>query len=185
MRKVEVPVYKFEELSEEVQEALKEGSKAEGISEAVKDFIEERLAASGLKNLMVDDFSIGDENQENYIKVSGAMTDSLVKWEDEDDFNELSPLITFCLLDEEDIEEDTNKFGISVGGTDMTDEDKEAARDFIEFKLDDILDLIMDTVSEMMDEDQFETDEAKVLEYLNQYEYLVDGTAFSEEEYVK
>jgi hypothetical protein len=183
MRKVEVPVYKFDELSEEVQEALKEGSKAEGISEAVKDFIEERLVQYGLKSIMVDDFSINADDEDDYIKISGALTDALKMWEDDEDFSELVSDISFCLLDEEDANEDTNPFGICVGGDGMSDDNKSDAKEFIEEQLENICaKVISETVGAM---DTFEADEEKVLEYLNQYEFLADGTAFSEEEYVK
>ena len=186
MRKVEVSVYKFDELSEEVKEALIEGSASVGIRDSIEDMIESKLAGYGLKSLIIDDFSIGDDDQDDFITLSGALSDNLRQWENDEDFEEYIDSIKFCLLDEEDVDEDSNPFGISLGGDDMTEEDQEAARSFIDEKLTDIVDKIISDVREAMDvEDSFDVDEAKVMEYLRGFEYFVDGTAFDADEHVK
>lgn len=189
MRKIELPIFKFEELSQDIKEKLYEGTKdivleekMDEINSKVEEFVKEELKARNL-GFEVNGIEIQDDEDNSYVNLEGNISEGIKQWDDEEDFFEFIPLIKKAELSINDGEYVLNMKYVEEN---VEDEDGEDIEGFIMGKVaetcSELIALGLEYKATLIEE--FEASELQSLldEKLNEFEYFKDGTVFDQEE---
>lgn len=183
MRTVSVNIYKFDELSEEIQEALIEQALAEfDLNDDIEEFMDSKLGQMGLKSLHVESFSIGVEDVDDHVYLSGELSDNLSYFEKSKASEHLN-LVSKAFVSSDDVTDD-NQIGLSVFFKEGIDEETdETAKLVIQSLMESLTSAEEQLIEEAQEfyEKKSESLATKAKKKLLENEYFADGTLFDED----
>lgn len=189
MREVNLKVYKFAELDEDVQEELKEGTldilvaeKKDEIDEKIKQYLTNELKKFRIEGLHIKQCQIEkeDSSEESILTLEGTIMDGIRQWESDEEFSEFVPLIVSAHISgDEDNEYELNLKYIDEN---VESEDGEDIQEFILEKISDIIVHLIEYGREFKADLESNLDEELQVK-LEAYEYFKNGTVYDEEEH--